>query len=272
MHSILIAGLFSFFQPEPPKPVLQTPEWKEVKSAPLQVKKAGTFDYAGKIHVLGKIPPVVKEYGTPALHVFVSDVTVKNFAWRGSMESLHVGSRPFTGPEMRKRHQPIQVTLDNLFCDDIGEDAIGIQPRAIVTLKNSQFRGNFGIKKGEGENPGLDKIVQIDGATVTIENCTFFNGLSPIRAKANSVVHIKNCKFVNCSTCVSGDGLDTPRGRKPYDNGKAGPCKIFVENCECWDCAEFARAFEGCVIELKNVKMHDTWRLKRLSGGKVIVK
>jgi Right handed beta helix region len=244
---------------------------------PILVTERGVHDFAGKIYIMGKIPRIVKEYGTPALHVMSDRTTVRNFAWRGSMESLHVGSRPFNGEDMRKRHDPIKVTLDRLFCDDIGEDGVSIQPRANVLLKNSQFRGNYGIVAGEGENPGQDKVVQIDGATVTIENCNFFNALSPIRAKANSTVIVRNCKFIHCGSCVSGDGMrnpnhNPPNGLPPYDNGKAGPSRIIVEDCECWDCKEVARAFPGCTIELHNVKIHSTWRRSRESGGTVIVK
>lgn len=188
------------------------------------------------------------------------------------MEGLHVGSRKFTAREMRQRHQPIKVTLDGIYCDDIGEDGIGIQPRANVLVKNSQFRGRYKLEKGEGKNPGQDKIFQIDGANVTIENCVFFNGLSPIRGKANSTIVVRNCKFVDCSTCVSGDGVQSPRAHGvPYDNGHAGPCHIIMEDCECWDCKEVARAFPGCKITLRRVKIHDTWRMKRLSGGIVVI-
>jgi len=270
MQIYALAGLLSFLTSEPVKPVPSAPKWPVVQSKRIEVTMPGVYDYSGKIYSMGKIPRVVKEYGTPSLHVFVDDVTIRNFAWRGSMEGLHVGSRPFTGKEMRKRHKEINVTLDGLFCDDIGEDCVEIQPRAKVLVRNSQFRGKYGIEKGEGENPGQDKIFQINGADVTIENCTFFNGLSPIRAKANSTILIRNCKFVNCATCVSGDGLDCPKGHYPfYDNGKAGPCRIVMENCECWDCNEVARAFEGCTIILRHVQVHDTWRMKRLSGGTV---
>ena len=277
MQAILIAGLLSFVKPAPGPPKLKVPEGPVVNHVPFVVQKSGVHDYAGKIYILGKMPRVVKEYGKPALHAFTDGTTVRNFAWRGSMESLHVGSRPFNGKDMRKRHHPIKVTLDRLFCDDIGEDGVSIQPRATVILKRSQFRGNFGLVDGEGENPGQDKIVQIDGATVTIENCDFFNALSPIRAKANSIVIVRNCNFVHCGTCVSGDGLKNPNhkpemGLSAYDNGKPGPARIIVEDCEFWNCGEIARAFPGCTIEVKNVKLHSTWRKARESGGTVILR
>ncbi len=277
MNALLIVGLLSFVKSAPPVPRLITPEGRELKHAPLVVTKPGVHDYAGKIYVLGKMPRIVKEYGVPALHVMSDRTTVRNFAWRGSMEALHVGSQPFNGDTMRKRHKEINVTLDQLFCDDIGEDGVSIQPRANVVLKRSQFQGRYGLVEGEGENPGQDKIVQIDGATMTIEHCDFFNALSPIRAKANSTVIVRHCNFVGCGTCVSGDGLrnpnhNEPNRRPPYDNGKPGPSRIIIEDCECWDCGEIARAFPGCVIEVRNVKIHSTWRKARESGGKVIFK
>lgn len=270
MHALVVAGLLSCFSPggTPPKP--QSPAWRIEKSAPLEVRRKGVADFAGKIHLLGKIPKVVKEYGHPALQVFADGATVRNFAWRGSMEGLHVGSQPFNGSGMRSKHRPISVTLESLYCDDIGEDCVSIQPRARVKLRDSQFRGNWRLRKGEGNNPGLDKIVQIDGAEVLIENCTFFNGLTAIRGKANSRIIVRHCRFINCSTCVSGDGVDNPRPGQTYDNGRAGPCEILVENCEFWDCNEVARAFKGCSIRVKNAKLHRTWRVGWMSGGTVL--
>ncbi len=277
MQAILIAGLLSFVKAAPPPPVFMMPAAPEKKCKPLVVSKSGVHDYAGKIYVLGKIPHVVEEYGTPALHVMSDRTTIRNFAWRGSMESVHVGSQPFDGKGMRRRHEPIRATLDRLFCDDIGEDCISIQPRAVVTIKHCQFQGNFGRVKGDGNNPGQDKIIQIDGATVTIEDCAFFNGRSPIRAKANSTVIVRHCKFINCGSCVSGDGLRNPNHPPPskltaYDNGQPGPARIIMEDCECWNCEDVARAFPGCIIELRNVKMHSTWRKARESGGTIIYK
>lgn len=272
MKEFFLAGLLSYLIPTGRAPNHVSPVEPMVASQPKVISTSGPHDFSGHIYSLGIIPPVVKEYGIPALHVKADRASVQNFAWRGSMEALHVGSRPFNGRDMRKPHAPIMVKLDRLFCDDIGEDGVSIQPRAQVKITNSQFVGNYGLRRGEGNNPGLDKIVQIDGADVIIEDCDFFHGLSPIRAKANSTVLVRRCRFIRCATCVSGDGVDNPKGRIPYDNGTAGPCHVIVEDCECWDCKEVARAFTGCTIELRNIKLHRTWRLQRLSGGTVIVR
>ncbi|MBP7950289.1 MAG: right-handed parallel beta-helix repeat-containing protein [Verrucomicrobiales bacterium] len=267
MQGIVAAGLLSFFVPAPQKPRVAAPCWPQQWAQAERVTEGKERNFAGTIRVLGVMPQVVKEYGRPALHVQAGGVTVRNFAWRGSMEGVHVGSEPFNGRGMRQRHSAIRVTLDGLFCDDIGEDCVSIQPRAVVTLRNSTFRGNFRLKRGEGCNPGLDKILQIDGATVIVENCGFFNGRTAIRAKANSRVVVRNCWFVDCATCISGDGNANPRPVNPYDNGQAGPARVVVENCRFWDCREVARAFPGCEIELREVQLYRTWKLKREDGG-----
>ena len=59
--------------------------------------------------------------------------------WRGENHVPGVGDAvhmndPFTPRAQRERHR---VTLDHLWCDDIGEDAVSIQPRAIVTIRRT---------------------------------------------------------------------------------------------------------------------------------------
>ena len=118
---------------------------------------------------------------------------------------------------------------------------------------------------------GLDKLVQINGAEVTFESCTFFNGVSCIRAKANSRVTLKNCRFVDCSTCVSGDGLACPRPGNIYDNGQPGPCRITLIDCEAWNCELLARAYEGCEIQLIDCRLYRGGKPAREDGGRVII-
>jgi hypothetical protein len=235
----------------------------------LTVNTSGNKSFAGEVRRVGKIPWHVREYGRPALAVRADGAVVRGFAWRGSMEGVNVGSHPFTPRAQRARHRAIRVTLDHLWCDDIGEDAVSIQPRAVVTIRHSHFRGNHGrLHTGDSNVRGLDKILQIDSATVILENCVFYDAVSAVRAKTNSRVILKNCQFVNCSTCVSGDGLACPRPGNLYDNGEPGRCLITLINCEAWNCGLLARAYEGCEIQLVDCKTHST-RISRENGGRV---
>jgi hypothetical protein len=270
MNALLVAGLLSLLLPAPPPPHFAMPQWAEGKSRPLVLTKSGNYDCTGRIRKLGTIPPVVKEYGRPALHIMADGVEMRHFAWRGSMEGVHVDSCPFNAHGMRLRHKAIRVTLDGLHCDDVGEDAVSIGPRARVTIRNSRLRGNFRITKGEGCNPGLDKLVQIDGAEVLFEDCEFHNGFTAIRGKANSRVVVRRCRFVNCANGVLGDGNPNPRPGQAYDNGQAGPCSIVVEDCEFWDCRTAIRAGPLCTVEMRRVKVHDTWHTARKEGGIII--
>jgi hypothetical protein len=269
MISIFAAALNLFSAPPAP------PAWPEapgplVRSKPVVLASSGTHDLGRSVRMLGGIPDRVREYGTPALHVRADRVTVKGFSWRGSMEGVHAGSEPFTPQGMRQRHRPIRVTLDRLWCDDVGEDAIEIQPRARVVIRNSHLRGNHRrLKSDDPDVRGLDKLVQINGAEVTFDSCTFFNGVSCIRAKANSHVILKNCRFVDCSTCVSGDGLACPRPGNLYDNGQPGLCRITLINCEAWNCELLARAYEGCEIQLVDCRLHRGGKPAREDGGRV---
>lgn len=243
------------------------PEWPEVAAKRVELRKEGVYSYGGRIRRMGRMPRRVREYGRPALHVFGDGVVVRGFAWRGSMEGVHAGSRPFDGRNMRQRHLPVRVTFDGLFCDDIGEDCVSIQPRAHVTLRNSRFRGNFLRRRGEGDRPGMDKIVQIDGATVVIENCDFFNGATAIRGKANSRIVVRNCRFVDCGTAIAGDGGPNPRPGQEYDNGRAGKCVIEVVDCTFWRCRTAFRADDGCTITVRRSAAWETWRERSATGS-----
>ena len=233
------------------------------------VGEAGRRSFPREVRRVGRVPWQVREYGVPALAVRADGARVSGFAWRGSMEGVNVGSHPFTARAMRERHRPIRVVLEDLWCDDVGEDAVSIQPRAVVTLRNCHFRGNHGrLETTDANVRGLDKIMQIDSADVTLENCVFFDAVSAVRAKTNSRVVLKNCVFVNCSTGVSGDGLACPRPGNLYDHWEPGRCVITLIGCEAWDCGLLARAYEGCVIRLVDCRVHST-RLAREDGGKV---
>ena len=245
------------------------PPGRERQAGRVVIDHPGSRQFQGMVRRVGHIPWVVKEYGRPALQVRADGVRVDGFAWRGSMEGVNVGSETFDSHGMRRVHQPIRVVLENLWCDDIGEDCVSIQPRARVTMRDSSFRGNHGLLPTEGADVrGLDKIVQIDGAEVMMENCEFHHGVSAVRGKANSRIVLKRCRFINCSTCVSGDGLANPRPAHPYDNGSPGRCVITLIECEAWDCALLARAYAGCEIRVVDCRLHRT-RLRSEKGGTV---
>ena len=233
------------------------------------VRTAGEREFPREVRRVGRIPWQVWEYGAPALAVRADRAVVRGFAWRGSMEGVNIGSHPFTPKAMRERHRPIRVVLENLWCDDVGEDAVSVQPRAVVTIRRSHFRGNHGrLETNDPDVRGLDKIMQIDGAVVTLENCVFFDAVSAVRVKTNSRVVLRNCIFVRCSTCVSGDGLACPRPGNLYDHGEPGRCLITLINCEAWDCGVLARAYDGWVVRLVDCRVHGT-RLAREDGGRV---
>ena len=271
MHLWFAASWLSTLVPSAaPAPKWPEPPGRERPARPELIDRPGSKDFRGSVRRVGKIPWRVKEYGHPALEVRADNVTVRGFAWRGSMEGVNVGSESFDGRGMRRRHRPIRVLLDGLWCDDIGEDGVSIQPRARVTIRNSFFRGNHRLLRTDNQSVrGLDKIVQIDGADVLLENCEFHHAVSAVRGKANSHITLKNCRFVRCSTCVSGDGLANPRPGDTYDNGQPGHCRITLVDCEAWDCGLLARAYRGCEITLVDCRIHRT-RLRSEGGGTVV--
>jgi len=255
-----------------------SPEFKKVKLPVKKYKKtikvySGPSDYSGFEYQFSTIKSIVKEYTAPCLHVF-KNAEIRNFTWKGSMEGVHVGSRPFSASDMRKKHLVVVGRFYNLSCDDVGEDAFSVQPNAVAKVYNSQFKANYDSrKKTNSKLRGQDKIVQVDGGEFHGDNILFINAVRAVRGKANSTIVLKNCKFVDCNTCVKGDGLDNPRSSNPFYKGKRGPCKIIIENCEAWNCKLFAYAEDGCAIILKNVKMYGGGTLYRKVGdGRVYTK
>jgi hypothetical protein len=249
--------------PEPPPP------GPERRAKRVVIDRPGLHRFGGTVRRVGRIPWIVEEYGAPALAVRADRARIVGFAWRGSTEGVNVGSEPFDPRGMRRRHKPIRVTLERLWCDDVGEDAVSIQPRARVTLRHSHFRGNHRLLPTDrGDVRGLDKIVQIDGAEVIIEDCDFHHAVCAVRGKANSRIVLRRCRFINCSTCVSGDGLANPRPGNTYDHGTPGPCLITLIDCEAWNCGLLASANQGCEIRLVNCRTHRT-RAAKENGGTV---
>jgi len=266
---VCLAGFFGWGVAVAGPPEWPLPPGPERRRPAVTVATRGEHAFRSEVRRVGRLPWKVREYGRPALAVRADRAVVRGFAWRGSMEGVNVGSQAFTGRGQRERHRPIRVTLDGLWCDDVGEDAVSIQPRAVVTIRNSHFRGNHGrLETADSDVRGLDKLVQIDSATVIFENCLFYDGVSAIRAKTNSRVLLRNCIFVNCSTCVSGDGWACPRPDSIYDNGEPGRCVITLINCEAWDCGLLARAYDGCEIRLVDCRVHRT-KLSSEKGGQI---
>ena len=246
-------------------PRLKVPRLKKVNGVPQVVTKPGKFLSPG-LNIFGPLPDRVFEYGVPALQIKSSGVDVRQFAWRGSMEGVRVDPLTFSGQSMRRKHRPIGARLSGLFCDDVGEDAISIAPRARVHISRSTVVGNYGRKRGSSSAPGQDKLVQIDGAQVTIEKCDFYHGARAIRAKANTTLIVRDCRFIRCKDCVTGSAEANPGPENPYDNGQPGACHITLINCEAWDCGSLARAHKGCTITLINCRVHDT-TLTQGDGG-----
>jgi hypothetical protein len=264
-----LLGALSFLPPHVPPPAPVPPPGTPVPGHRTIVTQRGTrLSGRGQVADFGRIPDWVKEYGPPVLHVRADAVKVRDWAWRGSMEGVHIGSQPFTPKGMRARHEPIRVELEHLWCEDVGEDAVSIQPRAQVLIRNSFFRGNRGrVPETSDAFRGLDKIVQIDGAHVTFENCVFMDAERPFWAKANSTVIARHCQFIHCRAGASGDGDANPHPLRssshgatgPYDNGQPGPCRIHLIDCEAWDCGTLADAHNGCTITLTRCTLHRTW-------------
>jgi hypothetical protein len=236
---------------------------------PIVIKRSGTYRW-DELRDYKAMPRRVVEYGSPALHVRADNVQIDGFAWRGSMEGVHVGSRPFTPEGMRQRHLPIRVELRGLFCNDVGEDALAIQPRAIVTLRDSSLTGRYRRWwRTNRDTPGRDKLIQIDGANVTIIGCKFYRGVCAVRVRANSRVTLRDCEFFNCDTCVYADGAANPRSANPYDNGQPGLSNVTLINCRAHTCQVFAYADVGGRIRIDRCPDIKSARLEALKGGQI---
>lgn len=224
-----------------------------------------------RLYNFGYLPPekIIDSQSWPCL-LIQANAYIKNFTWQGSMGGIHIGSNEPSPLELRKPHQPIQVILENSYCEDVGLNALTIFNQSTVIVKNCNFRGNWKLNPLIENGVGQGNLVRVNGGMVVFENCKFFNSLNPILIKANSQVAFTNCIFSVCQNAILADGKDNPRPNDCFDGGKAGQTLVVVHNCKGFKTKVLAVAGTNSQIEITNCQIDGN--LFREDGGKVILK
>lgn len=206
--------------------------------------------------------PIVSPHPKPAMYVN-KNCEIKNFAWKGSEAGIYIGSRTDSPGALRAKQSVVEFVLDNCFCEDVGHSAVSVFANSKGVIRNCNFRGNYKLNPLIERGPGQVTLIYIHGAEVLIENCLFFNCLTPIVVKANSKVTIRNCGFAICKSAVGVDGYSNPRLGDEYFNGQQGCAEVEVIDCEYFKCDNLA-----FVAKYGKAKLDKRGPIK-LDGGEV---
>ena len=220
LRRTFLGRLFSRKTPEIPAPIFQGT--KSVRKT-IEIREAGTYDFKNVLHEWkGEKWGRDREYGSPVLQVFVSDVTVKNFAYAGSPDGVHVGALAWSSENAVREADTVEnVRFIGLQAIDIREDAVTLQMGTQnVSLENCQFWG------------ALDKVVQNDHCKeLRVEECSFYGGARPLRFKANTSGIVRNCLFLKNAQAIKADGLPWPKDARGSRRRPGGTSRIRVRGC-----------------------------------------
>lgn len=184
------------------------------------IDRPGLYDFANVLHVWeGARWPTDREYGPAILHVRTSGVDVRNFAFAGAPDGVHVGALPWTPRNAIRWGAPVSdVRFDHLQATDIREDALTCQTNTSrVTLTDCHFWG------------GKDKAIQNDHATdLVIRRCGFYDGVRSIRFKAGTSGHVHQCAFLRCDYPIKADSRPWPDSGSSRRRRSGGPVALDI--------------------------------------------
>ena len=206
-------------------PNIPSPEFSGSRSVrrTIEIRKPGTYDFKKILHEWKGIPwGRDREYGPPILQVFVSNVTIKNFAFAGSPDGVHVGALRWTAENAVREAKTVEnVRFIGLQAIDIREDAMTLQMGTRkVSLQDCQFWG------------ARDKVVQNDHCQdLRVEGCGFYGGARPLRFKANTSGIVTNCVFLKNAQAIKADGLPWPEDVRKSRRRPGGTTRVRVRGC-----------------------------------------
>jgi hypothetical protein len=263
--ALLMSSCASIFQEPPLKVPRPRLNGSQTVTETIFLRESGVYDFKNVLHVWkgpGKCGQT--EYQHPILHVMVSGVTVKNFAFKNAPDGVHVGGLPWTSRNAVRSHpEVVDVTFLNLQAVNICEDAFTCQKNTrAVTIRDSHFWG------------GEDKMVQNDHCRdLRILNTGFYNGVCAIRWKANTTGEVRDCRFVRVDYPVKADGDAWPTGSASSRRRTGGPVRVVaagnsVDRAKVgfWALRNATVIGEGNVFRMSDEDYRDS------DGGKVLVR
>jgi len=243
-----------------PKP--KTKRRKSIRNT-IYIREPGIYDFKNVLHIWkGKKWPHDKEYGPPALHILVSNVTIKNFAVSGAPDGVHVGSLPWSGANAVRKHSLVEnVRFQNLQVTRIREDALTCQKNTRnVRIEDSHFWG------------GSDKVIQNDHCKgLSVERCGFYKGTRCIRWKAGTSGEVRDCRFLKCDFPIKADGNTWPEQGPVGRKRKGGPVRLHIENNLFYRSRIAIDAGRKVMVDERDNKFLDVRKKYRTTdGGKIL--
>jgi hypothetical protein len=227
---------------------------KEVTTT-IVITKPGVYDYSGILHVWkGEDQGCIQdENGPQILRVEASNVTIKNFHYRGDgKEGSHGLGDPIhittcgdgQGYSCDKKG-PVNVILDGIIghaCEDM--ITIGTPGAKNIEIKNSILFANPNSKC-------QDKTVQVNfGNNIKLTNNIFVGGTRAIRLKPRETVTIQDNIFYGVKEPIKLSVLETD-----FDEMKAGPSTVIVKKNKFITCNKALQTDDkedGKIIESGN--------------------
>jgi len=145
------------------------------------------------------------------LRIAASNVTLRNFAYSGAPDGIHIGTSA-SGQGHSSGRSLSNIVLENVTgeaCEDALTIQYGVQD---VSIRNSLFLPN--------PNPEFrDKLLQLNFGDVHIERTTFFGGdLSTcVMFKGGQNIHIQDSCFNDCDRAINGSTIHGIIGRISND-------------------------------------------------------
>jgi hypothetical protein len=184
----------------------------------------GVYDYEGVLHEWSGSGRCNQQENQPyILRIAASNVTLRNFAYRGAPDGIHIGTS--SDGQGHRDGRPIRnIRLENVTgwaCEDALTTQFGVQD---VTIVDSRFYPNPNARE-------RDKLLQLNFGDVTIQNSAFDGGDAGVCVmfKGGQRIRIENSCFRDCDRAVNGSTQNGIVGRISTD-----PSEVYAIGNEGW--------------------------------------
>ncbi len=168
----------------------------------------GVYDYNNVLHEWTGGGSCNQTENQPyILRIAASNVTLRNFAYRGAPDGIHIGTAN-DGQGHSSGRSITNIVLDNVTgwaCEDAMTIQYGVQQ---VTIRNSLFLPNPNAQY-------RDKLLQFNFGDVEVANTTFYGGGDSLcmMFKGGQNIHVHDSCFMNCDRAMNGSTIHGIVGR-----------------------------------------------------------